>query len=130
MKNTGIPINFGTSVLLGFVVGAAIAGQAFYGFVNSNIKHYAVLKAMGDTNTKLIKIVLLQAAIVGFVVYGIGVGIATIFGTAFHDTTLAFKMPMMLLFLGGLGVFVIVMAAATMAIRRITQVDPDFVFRG
>ena len=32
MHNTGIPINFGTSVLLGFIVGAAIAGQTFYNF--------------------------------------------------------------------------------------------------
>jgi len=32
MHNTGIPINFGISVLLGFIVGAAIAGQTFYNF--------------------------------------------------------------------------------------------------
>ncbi len=33
MTNTGIPINFGISVTLGFLVGAAIAGQSFYNFV-------------------------------------------------------------------------------------------------
>ncbi len=32
MNNTGIPINFGISVLLGFIVGAVIAGQTFYMF--------------------------------------------------------------------------------------------------
>src|SRR5262249_1685835 len=30
MKRTGIPINFGITVGLGFVIGAAIAGQTFY----------------------------------------------------------------------------------------------------
>ena len=37
MNNTGIPINFGITVLLGFIVGAVIAGQTFYGFVIENI---------------------------------------------------------------------------------------------
>jgi len=61
LHNTGIPINFGITVLLGFIVGAAIAGQTFYGFVLDNLKHYAVLKAMGATNNMLIRIVLTQA---------------------------------------------------------------------
>jgi len=30
MENTGIPINFGIAVGLGFLVGTAIAGQTFY----------------------------------------------------------------------------------------------------
>jgi putative ABC transport system permease protein len=32
MENTGIPINFGIAVALGFIVGTAIAGQTFYNF--------------------------------------------------------------------------------------------------
>ena len=32
MGSTGIPINFGITILLGFVVGVAIAGQTFYLF--------------------------------------------------------------------------------------------------
>src|SRR5262249_40037813 len=32
MRNTGIPINFGIAVSLGFIVGTAIAGQTFYNF--------------------------------------------------------------------------------------------------
>jgi putative ABC transport system permease protein len=32
MKYTGIPINFGMAVLLGFLVGTVIAGQTFYNF--------------------------------------------------------------------------------------------------
>ncbi len=39
-KYTGIPINFGISVMLGFVVGTAIAGQTFYNFTLDNLRHF------------------------------------------------------------------------------------------
>jgi hypothetical protein len=50
MKNTGIPINFGITVVLGFVVGPAIAGQTFYNFTLENLRHFGALKAMGTPN--------------------------------------------------------------------------------
>lgn len=36
-ERTGIPINFGITVMLGFVVGCAIAGQTFYLFTIENL---------------------------------------------------------------------------------------------
>ena len=130
MKNTGIPVNFGISVLLGFIVGAAIAGQTFYNFVQENIKHYAALKAMGLRSLLLAKMVILQAGIVGVIGYGIGVGLTTLFGLKFHDSVLAFRMPPILLFYSALGVFLIIFLAATLGIRRVIKVDPAVVFRG
>ena len=47
MKYTGIPINFGISVALGFFVGTVIAGQTFYNFTLDNLKYFGTLKAMG-----------------------------------------------------------------------------------
>ena len=49
VKNTGIPISFGTTVVIGFIVGIAIACQTFYAFVLDNLKHLGALKAMGMT---------------------------------------------------------------------------------
>src|SRR5262249_19809207 len=54
LKRTGIPINFGITVALGFVVGAAIAGQTFYLFTVENLKQFGALKAMGVSNWRLI----------------------------------------------------------------------------
>ena len=48
MRRTGIPINFGTTVLLGFIIGAAIAGQTFYLFTVSNLKQFGVPQGDGD----------------------------------------------------------------------------------
>ena len=130
MDSTGIPINFGISVMLGFIVGAAIAGQAFYNFVRENFKQYAALKAMGLRNEVLVKMVLLQAGVVGVIGYGLGVGITTIFGFSFHDSILAFRMPPQLLLFSAGGVFIIITFSALLAVRYILKVEPAVVFRG
>jgi putative ABC transport system permease protein len=77
---TGIPINFGITAALGFLVGTAIAGQTFYNFTLENLKQFGALKAMGATNFRIVKMILLQALVVGVLGYGIGVGLACVFG--------------------------------------------------
>ncbi|MBA4749852.1 MAG: ABC transporter permease [Alphaproteobacteria bacterium] len=129
MKNTGIPINFGISVLLGFIVGAAVVGQTFYNFVQENIKHYASLKAMGLSASVLVRMVLLQAFFVGTIGYGIGVGLTSLFGIYFHDSVLAFRMPLWLMLFSAIGVLTIVLLAAFLGLRRVLKVDPSVVFR-
>ncbi|MFM7316623.1 MAG: hypothetical protein ACKO5E_06715, partial [bacterium] len=44
LRFTGIPINFMTTVVLGFFVGTAISGQMFYSFTLENIKQFGALK--------------------------------------------------------------------------------------
>ncbi len=129
MNNTGIPINFGISVLLGFIVGAVIAGQTFYMFILENIKYYAVLKAMGVTNGMLVRLVLLQAITVGFIGYGIGVGITTLFGLNLQDAVLAFRLTPFLLLFAAAGVLIIITLSALLGIRKVVTVDPIKVFR-
>lgn len=130
MKNTGIPINFGISVLLGFLVGIAVVGQTFFNFIHENMKHYAILKAMGIQRDTLSKMVMVQAGVVGFIGYGIGVGLCALFGMKFNDSVLAFRMPPILLFYSGLGVIFIILMSAIFSIRRVQTVDPAVVFRG
>jgi putative ABC transport system permease protein len=129
MENTGIPINFGISVALGFFVGAAVAGQAFFNFVRENIRQYAALKAMGLGTGMLVQMVLLQALIVGFIGYGLGVGLTTAFGFQVHDSVLAFRMPPELLLFSAAGVALIITLSALFAIRQVIKADPAVVFR-
>ncbi len=130
LKNTGIPINFGMSVLLGFVVGAAIAGQTFYSFTPENLRQFGVLKAMGTSNWTLLRMILLQAALVGLIGYGIGVGLTSLFGFAMRDTIWAFKFPWQLLVFSGIGVTVICIFAAVLSIRKVIKLEPAIVFKG
>ncbi len=129
MKNTGIPINFGISVALGFIVGAAIAGQTFYNFTLENLRQFGVLKAMGASNLTLLRMILLQAVLVGSVGYGLGVGLTALFGHAMRHTILAFKFPWQLLVFSGAGVSLICVFAALISIIKVIRLEPAIVFK-
>ena len=130
MNNTGIPINFGISVLLGFIVGAAIAGQTFYNFTLENLRQFGVLKAMGTSNWVLLRMILLQAILVGSLGYGLGVGLSALFGFAMRHTILAFKFPWQLLLFSGAGVSLICVFAAIISIFKVIRLEPAIVFKG
>lgn len=130
MANTGIPISFGTTVLLGIVVGIAVSGQTFYAFVWENLKNFAALKAMGLSDSKLTAMVLLQAFTIGGLGYGIGAGLASLFGyMTLEKQEPPFHTPWQLMVFG-LGVIItICVIASLIALRRLRQLDPAAVFR-
>jgi putative ABC transport system permease protein len=130
MKNTGIPINFGMSVALGFIVGAAIAGQTFYNFTLDNLRQFGVLKAMGTSNWVLLRMILLQAVLVGSIGYGLGVGLTALFGYSMRNTILAFKFPWQLLIFSSAGVSLICVFAAFISILKVIRLEPAIVFKG
>ncbi|MEI9998605.1 MAG: ABC transporter permease [Verrucomicrobiota bacterium] len=80
LKYTGMPVNFLTAVALGFIVGVTISGQTFYNFTLDNLRYFGTLKAMGASNRMLLRMILLQALLVGGIGYGLGVGIASVWG--------------------------------------------------
>ncbi|MEI7781246.1 MAG: ABC transporter permease [Planctomycetota bacterium] len=131
MEKTGIPVNFGITVFLGFIVGTAIAGQTFYLFTVENIRQFGALKAMGTSNWMILLMVLSQALQVGVVGYGVGVGLAALFGwVARGFSRLSFFMPWQVLAITAAAVFVIVLLASLLSIRKVLVVDPAIVFRG
>jgi putative ABC transport system permease protein len=131
LQKTGIPLNFGITVFLGFIVGTAIAGQTFYLFTVENIRQFGALKAMGTSNWMILLMVLSQAVQVGVVGYGIGVGLAALFGWGTRGLTrLSFFMPWQVLAITAVAVFLIVLLASLLSIRRVLVVEPAIVFRG
>lgn len=130
MANTGIPINFGIAVVLGFFVGTAIAGQTFYNFTLDNIKHFGALKAMGTGNLTLLRMIMLQSVIVGLIGYGIGVGIAAFIGFMGGKGELAFYLPWWLLAGTGGAIALICMLSAMLSIVKVMRLEPAIVFKG
>jgi len=130
MRNTGIPINFGISVALGFVVGTAIAGLLFYQFTQDNIRHFGALKAMGASDGQLLKMILLQSLLVGFIGYGLGAGAASFMGFGGRNTELAFWMPWWVLAGGAVAIACICVASALVAIVKVIRLEPAIVFKG
>ncbi len=129
MEKTGIPINFGISVALGFVVGTAIAGQTFFQFTHDNLRQFGALKAMGAGNGLLLRMILVQAGLVGGIGYGLGVGLAAGIGAATKRTELAFLMPGWLLAVTAAAVCLICMASALFSIRTVMRLEPAIVFK-
>jgi putative ABC transport system permease protein len=129
MENTGIPINFGIAVVLGFIVGTAIAGQTFYQFTHDNERYFGALKAMGATNFMLLKMILLQAMVVGVVGYGLGVGAASLIGYLSSNSELSFLMPPNLLLFTSVAVLVICLFSALISIVKVMRLEPAIVFK-
>jgi len=129
--NTGIPISFLTTIILGFVVGVAVSGQTFYSFVLENLRNLGALKAMGASNSLLAGMLLLQSVTVGLIGFGIGIGLTALFGlTVAKGGQPPFKIEAGFLFQSMVAVLLICSLAALFGIRRVAKLEPAIVFRG
>lgn len=130
LKNTGIGINFGTTILLGFIVGMAIAGQTFYLFTVENLRQFGALKAMGASTFTLARMILLQAFTVGLTGYGVGIGLATVFGYfSARSGGLPFIETWQLLLLVLVALLAICTFSALISIIKLARLEPAIVFR-
>ena len=128
--NTSIIVNFGFVVLIGFVVGAAVTGQIFYNFTLDNLRYFGVFKAMGTSDRTLRRMILLQAATVGFTGFGLGAGLTSAFSLLGSNGDLGMSLNWQLLRCSGGAVVVIVLFAAFISIRKVLQLEPAIVFKG
>jgi len=131
MRSTGIPVNFGITVALGFIVGTAIAGQTFYLFTLENLKQFGALKAMGVTNKRILVMILLQAGVVGGLGYGLGMGATSVFFEVTKDIfhLRGFFLPWQVA-VGTAGAVVVIMfLASVVSIRRVWTLEPAIVFK-
>jgi putative ABC transport system permease protein len=129
LTRTGILINFGITIALGFVIGLLVAGQTFYTFVLDNLRHFAALKAMGTATPTLLRMLCVQVVTVGVLGYGIGLGAATVSGKVLSTGGLAFEMPWQIPVFGLLGVVTCCVAAALLGMVRVLRLEPGIVFK-
>lgn len=132
LENTGIPVNFGVTVLLGLIVAAVIVGLLLNMFISENIKQFGALKAMGVNNTQLIKIVCLQSLVVLFIGFSLGAGMAAAFFVSTSDVPAlkGFYMPWYTLALTASLITVVTFLSSMFSLRRVLKVDPAIVFKG
>ena len=131
MANTGIPVSMGTTILLGMIVGIVISGQTFYSFVLEITPHLGAFKAMGASQFLLAQMLLLQAFTVGLIGYGLGVGLAVLFGFyVLEKGTPPFFLPPQLLVFTLVMISLICAFSALLGILRVARLEPASVFRG
>lgn len=121
---TGILINFGLSVALGIIIGFSITGQIFYILTLQNIKYYALMKAIGGNQKMILRMIIMQAILVGVIGYFLGTAATLLWGFAIKNTTLAFLFPWQLLLFTGLIALIICIFTALLSIRKVFQLDP------
>ncbi|MEZ5406180.1 MAG: ABC transporter permease [Verrucomicrobiia bacterium] len=131
IKNTGIPVAFGMTIILGFIVGVAVCGQTFYSFILDNLRNLGAFKAMGASDRMLATMVIMQALAVGFLGYRCGLGLAALFGfSVLEKGQPPFYMPQILPLATLLAILMICVFAALLGIRKIRKLEPAIVFRG
>lgn len=130
MVATGIGVNFGITIVLGFLVGLFLSASVFYQFTVEQIRHFAVLKALGSTTRTLVSMVLVQAAVVGVIGYGMGVGLAGIFTIVSNrvQSDLAAIFPWQLMIGSFVATLLTIMLGSLLSLRRVIRVEPALVF--
>lgn len=130
MKNTGIPINFGIAIGLGFLVGVAIVGQTFFSFIIDSMRYLGILKAMGASNRLLFQMILLQTFVVGSLGSGIGMGIGCLTSIIAKNSELAFYLPWQIPVITILTTSMITLITAVASLGKVLRLEPGIVFRG
>jgi putative ABC transport system permease protein len=131
LRNTGIPVNFGITIIVAIVVGTVVAGQTFYLFTIDNLKQFGALKAIGVTNRRLIGMILLQASSVGALGFSLGTGMAAVFFEVFQRKLATRGIVLMWQSVGitGVCIMLVVLVASLLSIRRVLVLEPAAVFR-
>ena len=131
LRNTGIPVNFGITILVALVVGTVVAGQTFYLFTVENLKQFGTLKAMGVTNPRLVGMILLQAASVAALGFAMGTGMAATFFeiTLRKLATRGIVLMWECTALTGACILFVAVVASILSIRRVLVLEPAEVFR-
>ncbi len=130
MIATGIGVNFGITIVLGFLVGLFLSASVFYQFTIENIRYFAVLKALGASSATLVRMVMLQALVIGLVGYGVGVGMAGAFTIASRhiSSELSALFPWQLMLGTLVATIITILLGSLLSMRRVIKVEPAMVF--
>lgn len=132
LERTGIPINFGITIILGVIIGAAITAQTFYIFVVENLKQFAAMKVVGVTNHQLFKIVFTQASVVYALGYSLGIGLTSFFFFITKDVPALRGFVLHWQVMSGTAalIAIIIFGSIICSLGKVFRLDPALVFRG
>lgn len=129
LLQTGILVNFGITVALGFVIGLLVCGQTFFNYVVDNARYLGALKALGVTDARLLGMIFAQVTVVGGLGFGLGAGCAALTGILLQSGGVGFYMPWQLLAGSAVGMLLICLASAGIAAIHVLRLEPAAVFR-
>jgi putative ABC transport system permease protein len=124
MTRTGIGISFGLATVLGLVIGLVMVAQSLYALVLDRIEEFATLKAIGAPETKVYRILFLQALLVAAI--GVVIGGALVMVIQHYGTTpkAPIVIPSIMYVATTVMVVLICMVSALLPYLRVRKVDP------
>ena len=120
---------FYIGVVMGFIVGCAICYQVLFSDISERIGEFATLKAMGYSNLRLLRVVVMQGIYLALLGYLAGLAVSLLLFRWVHEATglpldLSRNDPLAIL---GLSLIMCVLSGAYAA-RKLLSVDPAQLF--
>lgn len=129
LLKTGILVNFGITVALGFVIGLLVCGQTFFTYIADNTRYFGALKALGVSNRRLLGMIGVQVLLLAGLGFGLGSGLAALSGLLMRPVGVGFYMPWQLLVGSAVSVMGICLVAASLSAIRVLRLEPAVVFK-
>lgn len=127
--SSAIGFIFALGTLMGFMVGTLIVYQILYADVSDHLPEYATLKAMGYTDTYLLRVVFQEAIILALLGYLPGFGISL---GLYSLTKIATKLPIAMNLIRAIVVLILTIlmcfCSGAIAVRRLGDADPADIF--
>lgn len=121
--------SFGVSTLFGIIVGFVIVALSMFSSVVDNIREFGTLKAVGATNGDLALLLLAQSVAYALIGSIIGLALVTRMAAGIRSAKLTLLTPPWLTLSTVIGMTLICVLAASLALLRIRKVEPAMVFR-
>ena len=129
LTGTQIGLSFGTSTIMGLLVGLITVALSMFSSVVDNLRQFGTLKAIGSTTVDLARLLLVQAMVYGLVGSLMGLGMVASMVTGMRNPQLTPILPM-----PAYGITVALMVgvcllASVLALLRVRKLEPAMVFR-
>ena len=97
-----------------------------------NLRQFGALKAIGVTDFQILRMVILQAFVVGVLGYALGIGLCSLFFWFSKDVPAldGFILRWQVIAGTGVAVSIIMVLSSLASIRKVFVLDPAVVFRG
>lgn len=119
-----------TMLTIAMLVGFGVTGVMMFMFTHENLKHYAVLNAMGATGPRIVALVFAQSATCALIGTGLGLGLCTLAGRIFTAVDFPFRLMWFAPILGGMAVVLVSLGAAAFSLRPVLKMDPALLLTG
>jgi putative ABC transport system permease protein len=126
---TQIGLSFGTSTIMGLIVGLITVALSMFSSVVDNMRQFGTLKAIGSTNSDLARLLFVQAILYGLIGSLMGLGMVSSMVQGMRNPQLTPILPFEAYVISVVVMVGVCMVASVLALVRLRKLEPAMVFR-